>query len=631
LIIQKDRIKMGNSEIEKLKEELEKEKLKNMELSSRITELEDEKEEIEDSLSRIRNSKAYKLSKPLRKVRSQVKRVTQYGSVSAVKEKIKSRNLLKKRYKELGTDSFPDLMRRSEEKQKEYEKKIVISILVPLYNTPENFLKEMIESVTWQTYPYWELCLADGSDEEHSYVGEICQKYAADERIKYEKLAKNEGISGNTNECLKMATGDYIGLFDHDDILHPSALFKYREAIDEGADYIYCDEATFQNGDINNMITVHFKPDYAIDNLRANNYICHFSVFKRSLLNNTELFRTEYDGSQDHDMILRLTNLAKKVVHVQGIYYYWRAHAGSVASDINAKTYAIDAAKRAVSDHLINCGIYNTSITSSRAFETIFRLKYQVVGEPLVSVIISDDTSECVEALDSYNTYSNIEIIKESDFSDELSGLNFFKKLNYLAAKANGEYLFFLDGNVKVSSADIVKELLSVAQRKDVGAVGGKIINSAGKIEHASVVIGIGKDRAAGLVHHGFDKKYIGYMGRLCYIQDVSALVHDMLMIKKSDFELCGGFVEDYKIAFSDVALCLDLRRMGRLNVFDPYAEGISDKAQILMGSADEEYADDLKRFKKIYEKEISNTDPYYNKNLTKDSLDYSVCQKAGK
>ena len=622
---------MGNSEIEKLKEELEKEKLKNMELSSRITELEDEKEEIEDSLSRIRNSKAYKFSKPLRKVRSQVKRVTQYGSVSAVKEKIKSRNLLKKRYKELGTDSFPDLMRRSEEKQKEYEKKIVISILVPLYNTPENFLKEMIESVTWQTCPYWELCLADGSDEEHSYVGEICQKYAADERIKYEKLAKNEGISGNTNECLKMATGDYIGLFDHDDILHPSALFKYREAIDEGADYIYCDEATFQNGDINNMITVHFKPDYAIDNLRANNYICHFSVFKRSLLNNTELFRTEYDGSQDHDMILRLTNLAKKVVHVQGIYYYWRAHAGSVASDINAKTYAIDAAKRAVSDHLINCGIYNTSITSSRAFETIFRLKYQVVGEPLVSVIISDDTSECVEALDSYNTYSNIEIIKESDFSDELSGLNFFKKLNYLAAKANGEYLFFLDGNVKVSSADIVKELLSVAQRKDVGAVGGKIINSAGKIEHASVVIGIGKDRAAGLVHHGFDKKYIGYMGRLCYIQDVSALVHDMLMIKKSDFELCGGFGEDYKMAFSDVALCLDLRRMGRLNVFDPYAEGISDKAQILMGSADEEYADDLKRFKKIYEKEISDTDPYYNKNLTKDSLDYSVCQKAGK
>lgn len=622
---------MGNSEIEKLKEELEKEKLKNMELSSRITELEDEKEEIEDSLSRIRNSKAYKLSKPLRKVRSQVKRVTQYGSVSAVKEKIKSRNLLKKRYKELGTDSFPDLMRRSEEKQKEYEKKIVISILVPLYNTPENFLKEMIESVTWQTYPYWELCLADGSDEEHSYVGEICQKYAADERIKYEKLAKNEGISGNTNECLKMATGDYIGLFDHDDILHPSALFKYREAIDEGADYIYCDEATFQNGDINNMITVHFKPDYAIDNLRANNYICHFSVFKRSLLNNTELFRTEYDGSQDHDMILRLTNLAKKVVHVQGIYYYWRAHAGSVASDINAKTYAIDAAKRAVSDHLINCGIYNTSITSSRAFETIFRLKYQVVGEPLVSVIISDDTSECVEALNSYNTYSNIEIIKESDFSDELSGFGFFKKLNYLAAKANGEYLFFLDGNVKVSSADIVKELLSVAQRKDVGAVGGKIINSAGKIEHASVVVGIGKDRAAGLVHHGFDKKYIGYMGRLCYIQDVSALVHDMLMIKKSDFELCGGFGEDYKIAFSDVALCLDLRRMGRLNVFDPYAEGISDKAQILMGSTAEEYADDLKRFKKIYEKEISDTDPYYNKNLTKDSLDYSVCQKAGK
>ncbi len=617
---------MENNEIERLKKELEKERMKNVELSSRIVELEDEKDEIKDNLTRIKDSKAYKLSKPLRYVRAQVKRVTQYGSVSAVKDKIKSRNRLKRRYVEIGTGSFPDKLRRLDESTKEYENKIVISILVPLYNTPKDFLCEMIDSVVNQTYHDWELCLADGSDDEHSYVGEICKEYAKDERVKYQKLVKNEGISGNTNECLKMATGEFIGLFDHDDILHPSVLYKYREAIDEGADYIYCDEATFQNGDINNMITVHFKPDFAIDNLRANNYICHFSVFKRSLLNDTELFRTEYDGSQDHDMILRLTHLAKKVVHIPGIYYYWRAHAGSVASDINAKTYAIDAAKRAVSDHLKTNGIYNTSITSSRAFETIFRLRYEVVGEPLVSVIVCDDTKECIDAFDSFNSYSNIEIIKESDHADEVSNLSFFKKKNYLAGKAGGEVLLFIDGNLKVNSPDIVREMLSVVQRSDVGAVGGKIINSQGKIEHASVVIGIGKDKAAGLVHHGFDKKYIGYMGRLCYLQDVSALVHDLLMVKKSDFEKCGGFGEEYKEAFGDVALCLNLRRAGLLNVFDPYAEGISDKEQILMGIEREDYLDDLMRFRKVFGEELNAGDPYYNTNLTKESLDYSVC-----
>ena len=199
-----------------------------------------------------------------------------------------------------------------------------------------------------------------------------------------------------------------------------------------------------------------------------------------------------------------------------------------------AKTYAIDAAKRAVSDHLKTNGIYNTSITSSRAFETIFRLKYQVVGEPLVSVIITDDTKECIDSLNDFNSYSNIEIIKESDFAGEFEGINSFARENALAEKARGEYLFFLDGASKVSSPDIVRELLSLTQRKDVGAAGGKIINSQGKIEHASVVIGIGRDKAAGLVHHGFDKRFIGYMGRLCYIQVLLRLSAICLWLKRA-------------------------------------------------------------------------------------------------
>ena len=552
--------------------------------------------------------------------------MTQYGSVGAVGNKIQSKNRLKKRYKELGSNSFPDEFERQKEESKVYDKTITISILVPLYNTPEYFLHEMIDSVVSQTYKDWELCLADGSDDEHSYVKDICLSYASgDKRIIYKKLEKNEGISGNTNECYRMATGEYIGLFDHDDVLHPSALYKYREAIDEGADYIYCDEATFTDGDIDRMITVHFKPDYAIDNLRANNYICHFSVFKKELLNETTLFRTKYDGSQDHDMILRLTSLAKKVVHVPGIYYYWRAHAGSVAQNINAKSYAIDAAKRAVSDHLKTHGIYNTSISSSRAFETIFRLRYELTDTPLVSVLVDDDTKECLDAIREWNSYDNIEIIKSTDFNDSTKELCKAAKRNFLAAKANGEYLLFLNGNVKMHSPDFIKELLSLVQREDVGAAAGKVVNSKGNIEHAGIVIGIGKDKAAGLVHHGFDKKYIGYMGRLCYIQDVSALGGDAIMVKKKDFMEVGGFDANYTCAFSDVAFCLKLRRKGLLNVFNPYAESINDDYQILMGSDNEFYKKDVARFKEEYAKELKDGDPYYNVNLTREYLDYSI------
>ncbi len=619
---------MDNGEqIEQLKKELEEAKKQNMELSGRIIELTNEKDEAVENLSRIKNSKAYKLSKPLRYVRSQVKRVTQYGSVSAVKDKIKSKNRLKKRYRELGTLSFPDAETRAVYESREYASKIVVSILVPLYNTPENFLREMIDSVVNQTYRDWELCLANGSDAEHEYVETICKEYSSkDPRVKYEKLKKNEGISGNTNECLKMASGEYIGLFDHDDVLHPMALSKYREAIDEGADYIYCDEATFTDGDINNMITVHFKPDFAIDNLRANNYICHFSVFKRDLLDKTELFRTEYDGSQDHDMILRLTHLAKKVVHIPGIYYYWRAHSGSVAANINAKTYAIDAAKRAVLDHLKTNGIYNTVISSSRAFETIFRLRYEFVGEPLISVIVTDDNDKCIEALNRWNSYGNIEIIKESDYSEECKDKSIYPVKNILAKKAKGDILLFVDGSVRAESEEIIKELASIAQRNDVGAAGGEIIDSKGKIGHAGVVIGIGKDKAAGLIHNGFDSRYIGYMGKLCYIQDVSAVVSDLMAIKKNTFEEAGGFDEGYEKAFGDIALCLRLRQKGLLNVFNPYAKGISDKEQLLLGSSDEAYTKDLAKFKEDFKDELSRTDPYYNTNLTSDTLDYSIC-----
>ncbi len=319
-----------------------------------------------------------------------------------------------------GSSSFPTPEEAKRQREEKFPRMPKISILVPLYNTPENFLREMIESVTSQTYENWELCLADGSDKEHGLVAETIVEYQKKDetsgksgRILYHKLKKNEGISGNTNQCLAMATGEYIGLFDHDDILHPSVLYEYVKVINEQqADYIYCDETTFKSGDINKMLTMHFKPDYAIDNLRANNYICHFSVFARKLLDGTELFRPRFDGSQDHDMILRLTDRAERVVHVPKLMYYWRSHAGSTAAGIDAKPYAVEAAKGAVADHLRRHGFEHFQISSTRAFDTIFKIRYQIIGSPKISIVIAnkdhkEDLKRCITSILEKSTYEN--------------------------------------------------------------------------------------------------------------------------------------------------------------------------------------------------------------------------------
>ncbi|MDE5596620.1 MAG: glycosyltransferase, partial [Lachnospiraceae bacterium] len=266
------------------KEAYEREKQKSRLLASRLAEAESRVADVEQNLARIKNSVFWKLSKPLRDVihwmQRTKERIGRYGNIKGILRKLDAKQIEKKAKAQHGTAGFPTPEEVKRQRETVFTKKIKISILVPLYNTPKNLLSEAIDSVIAQTYENWELCLADGSDAEHAYVEQICREYSEkDNRILYQKLEKNGGISDNTNRCLAMATGDYIGLFDHDDILHPSVLFEYMRAIcDEDADYIYCDETTFHGDSIDNMITLHFKPDFAIDNLRANNYICHFSV-----------------------------------------------------------------------------------------------------------------------------------------------------------------------------------------------------------------------------------------------------------------------------------------------------------------------------------------------------------------
>ena len=405
------------------REAYEQEHLKCADLAGRIADLEAKNEELEWKLNRIKGNPLWKASKPAREALHwtlrQRDRLRNCGGPRGVLSKVAYKKREREAMKHLGTESFPSPEQAAAESGAVFPRMVKISILVPLWNNPREFQIEMLDSVMNQTYRNWELCLADGSDEAHSYLGEICREYAAKSRgrILYKHLEKNDGIAGNTNACLQMATGEYIGLLDQDDMLHPSVLYEYVKAINEqNADYLYCDETTFKSGDINHMLTMHFKPDYAPDNLRANNYICHFSVFSRKLLDGNELFRKKFDGSQDHDMILRLTDNADKIVHVPRLMYYWRSHPGSVASNIEAKPYAIEASKGAVAEHLRKHGYEHFKIESTRAFETIFRIRYQIIGTPKISIVIAnkdhtEDLRRCVNSILEKSTYDNYEII----------------------------------------------------------------------------------------------------------------------------------------------------------------------------------------------------------------------------
>ena len=643
------------------REAYEQEKYKSTYLAGRVAELEDQVDDLQFKLDRIKNNPVWKASAPFRRCMHfcirQVDRVKNCGSLSGVIDKMKYKANERKAMCHYGTESFPDESERARQRNTVFDRMVKVSVLTPLWNTPENFLREMIESVQAQTYQNWELCLADGSDDAHAYVGEICREYAAkDSRIVYKKLEKNGGIAENTNRCLEMATGEFVAPFDHDDLLHPCVLYEYVKVINEkDADYIYCDEATFKNGDVNQMITMHFKPDYAIDNLRANNYICHFSMFDKKLLEGTELYRTKFDGSQDHDMILRLTDKARNVVHVPKLLYYWRQHAGSVSSGVEAKPYVVESARGAVADHLRRHGFANFKITSTRAFETIFKITYEIIGEPKISIIIPnkdhvEDLRRCITSIIEKSTYDNYEIIVVENNSETREIFAYYEELannpavkiitykgdfNYSAinnlgvSEASGEYVLLLNNDIQIITVNWMEELLMYAQRPDVGAVGAKLYYPDKTIQHAGVVIGLGAHRTAGHVHYRQKRENLGYMGRLCYAQNMSAVTGACLLVKKALYEEAGGLDESFAVSLNDVDFCLKLRRLGYLNVFTPFAEAYhyesASRGSDMTGEAAARYNAESARFREKWKAELEAGDPYYNPNFSLDKSDFSL------
>lgn len=568
-------------------------------------------------------------------------------------KKIMEKLGLRRQYAALNERDLYTAQELEQQRRTKFEKKITFSILVPLYNTPEIFLKEMIESVRNQTYSKWELCLADGSDIEHAYVGVICAQYRAkDKRIRYRKLEKNMGISGNTNACIDMAKGDYLALFDHDDLLHPAALYDMMKVIcEQDADFIYTDENTFHYAP-SDAFCPHFKPDYAPDTLRANNFICHFTAFKRDLIGKTGKFRPECDGSQDFDMVLRLTEHAKKIVHIPKILYYWRAHAGSVADSVGAKPYVIQAAHRAVEDHLKRVGLKGEVLDS--VVPSMYRIRYEIQGEPLVSILIPNYEHKkvlttCLESIYTKTTWKNFEviIIENNSRSDEV--FNYYKEIearwenlrvitwdsyfnysainNFGATYAKGEYLLLLNNDTEIITPDWIQEMLMYAQREDVGAVGAKLYYPDDTVQHAG--IGLGLLTLAGHFHRGFDRRHPGYMGRLIYAQNLTAVTAACVMLRRSVWDDVDGLDESFEVAFNDVDLCMRLREKGYLNVFTPFAElyHYESKSRGLEDTPEkrERFEGEIRRFHKRWAKELAAGDPYYNPNFSLDKEDFTI------
>jgi len=606
------------------------------------------------------NSRSWRFTKPLRNFAAfvrrhkilrlfakgllSIKRYVVIGTIKNVKD-----NKKRKSQKPL---SLLTLTERLSQESTVFPKKIKISIITPLYNTPEQFLKEVIQSVKEQTYSNWELCLADGSDNKYKNIRRICKKFVKnDKRIKYKRLNNNFGISGNSNKAIEMSSGEYIGILDHDDVLHPSALYEVMKAIcNENADFIYTDEATFTNDE--RKITVkHYKPDYAIDTLRSCNYICHFSVFSRRLTDQTGIFRSEYDGSQDHDLILRYTDIASKIYHIPKVLYFWRSHENSVSSDINNKEYAILAAKKAIEEHINKHGI-TARVESTNIYLSFYRIKYNLIEKPLVSIIISNKdrgsmSQNCLSSIIEKTTFDNYEIIIVENGATGKAAPEYYKYLkkkpnvhivnlkkkvvnygelnNFGVQHARGKHLVFLNNNVEIITPNWIEEMLMFNQRNDVGAVGMKLYFPDNTIQHAGIILGIGE--IAGYIFQNVPRDAIGYMARTHIVQNMSAVSAACMMIKRSVFEKAGCFSSEFINSFNDIDLCLKIRQSGYLIVWTPFAEAYNyeTKQNDYSEESKDEYNKEIAIFKSKWAKELSAGDPYYNCNFCLDKTDYTI------
>ena len=550
---------------------------------------------------------------------------------------------------------LPDRNELEKQKKTSFGYRPKISFVVPLYKTPEKYLRRLTESFQEQTYSNWELCFSDGSGAQSPLTELLKELTAKDNRIKYVSHEEPLQISENTNSAIEIATGDFIAFADHDDELTPNALFECVKAINEKPQtlVIYTDEDKMSM-DGHKFFQPHFKPDYNPDLLCTVNYICHLFVVSRKVIEKVGGLRSEFDGAQDYDFVLRCVEAVKdeEICHIPKILYHWRCHEDSTAENPESKLYAFEAGRRAVQAHYERTGIHAEVFKGE--YLGLYRTKFIRDHDPLISIIIPnkdhiDDLKRCMESIEQKSTYKNYEYIIVENNSTDSATFEYYKKLeaenpkvrmvywdgvfnysainNYGASFAKGEYLLLLNNDTEIINPDCLEELLGYCMRKDVGAVGARLYYEDDTIQHAGVVIGFG-----GIAGHCFVQQKrgtTGYCHRIICAQDYSAVTAACMMVKKSAFDAVGGLSEELAVAFNDIDFCMKLRKAGYLIVYNPYAElyHYESKSRGLEDTPEKvaRFNKEIATFEKKWPEILENGDPYYNPNLTLKSQDFSL------
>ena len=520
----------------------------------------------------------------------------------------------------------------------------IVSISIPLYNTPLEFFEPLMASIMNQTYTNFELCLADGSDN-NNLEDYIKEHYPNETRINYVHLEENLGIAGNTNKALEMASGEYVMLTDHDDLLEISALYEIVKVLneDKSIDIIYTDE-DLVDASGKYYSNYRFKPDFNLEMLRHLNYICHIFFVRRTIMDQVGGFREEYDGAQDFDMILRCVEKTDRIHHIPKVLYHWRAHEDSTAGNADSKEYAIDASVRALEAHYERVGI-EADVEATDIFIMLKSTRH-LQGEPLVSILIPtmehiDDLDKCISSIIDKTTYKNYEIIviennsksqETFDYYDKITaehdfikvvrweeGFNYSKINNFGAKYAKGDYYILLNNDIEVISPDWITRMLAYCQDDEVGAVGAKLLFEDDTIQHCGVVIGVGG--FAGHILTEQDVEDVGYFGRLQVQQEISAVTAACMMVDAKVFNEVGGFDEEFTVALNDVDLCLKIREAGKKIMLDPNVmmHHYESKSRGYEESKEKQnrFKGEIKRFRDKWAKMLREGDPYYSPNLT--------------
>ena len=591
--------------------------------------------------------KKYGLKKTIKKILSKI-----YYKIFRKEELAKTQSENDK-YQIWIQNNEPNTQELEQQKNTKFKINPKFSIVVPMYNTPVNFFEELVNCLKEQTYSNWELCLADGSPKENEELKNIIN---SDKRIKYKFLNENKGISGNTNEALKLVTGDFILLVDHDDLLPVFCLYELAKTINENpkVEFIYTDEDKIA-GTKDKRCDPHFKPDFALDTLRSNNYITHLSIFKKELMDKLGGFRDKYNGAQDFDIIIRATENTKNIIHIPKVLYHWRVHPNSTAMVADAKPYAYEAGIKVIEDHLERQNL-KAKVTHGGDIPGVYEVEYEVKGNPKVSIIIPNKDSikllrNCINSILKLSTYQNYEIVvvennstdpKTFDYYETIKklknvrvveykekGFNYSKIINFGVKQCkDSEYVVQLNSDTELLTNNWLEKFIGFAQRNDVGAVGARLYYEDGSIQHAGIGIAI-CDLAANLLTNT-PKGFHAYFGRECLTQDLSAVTGACLFSRRSIYEEVGYMDEEkFAVAFNDVDFCLKIRQAGYLIVYNPYVEFIHYESKT-RGYEDtpekkERFERESNNFRTKWRKVLDAGDPYSNINFDKNTAQYNI------